>query len=189
MITSRRLLKRRTHGQALVEFALAAPIFFVLMFGLIELGRAVYYIQVLDSAARDGARYGVVHGFKSFCPSGPMPAADPPAVNLCDPDGSTHLVPTVEDRAFGVTDKATDLTVHVKWCDSTPYQASTCGDADPATSQPIPCSDWTGLGDGDNNRGQIVTVCVEYAYKPLLAGLLPIPDFIVTGRASLVVNN
>jgi hypothetical protein len=30
---------------------------------------------------------------------------------------------------------------------------------------------------------------VQYAYKPILAGLLPIPDITVSGRASLVVNN
>ena len=180
--------RHRSRGQALVEFALVAPIFVFLVFGLIELGRAVFYIQILDSAARDGARYGVVHGFQSQCPSGPMPGNPQPA-NLCDPDGSTNLVPVVEATAIGVTAKATALTVHVKWCDSTPYDAGTCGDADPATGQPTPCSSWAGLGDGTNNRGQIVTVCVQYAYKPILAGFLPIPDFSVSGRASLVVNN
>ena len=58
-----------------------------------------------------------------------------------------------------------------------------------ASRQPIACSDWSGPGDGDNDRGQIVTVCVQYAYQPILAGLLPIPDFTVSGRASLVVNH
>jgi hypothetical protein len=177
----------------MLEFALAAPIFFFLMFGLIEAGRAVYYTQILDSAARDGARYGVVHGFQSFCPSGPMPG-NPAPPNLCDPDGTKDLIPAVEARAVGVTDKPSDLIVHVKWCDATTYQAdpptSTCGDYDLVTRQPVACLDWgTNLGDGDNNRGQIVTVCVQYTYKSLLAGYLPFPDFTVSGRASLVVNN
>jgi TadE-like protein len=181
----------------MLEFALAAPIFFFLMFGLIEAGRAVYYTQVLDSAARDGARYGVVHGFRSAaaggCPSGPMPNG---ATNFCDPDGTRDLIPAVKARAVGVTDKASALIVHVKWCDATKYQA------DPPVSQCydwLQCSEWTtasdlspdtgGLGDGDNNRGQIVTVCVQYSYKSLLAGYLPLPDFTVSGRATLVVNN
>jgi hypothetical protein len=191
MLGSRKHATKRGRGQALVEFALVAPIFVFVIFGLIEIGRAVFYQQVLDSAARDGARYGVVHGFQSLCPSGPMPGV--PAPPSCDPDGSINLIPRVEERAIGVAGKASDLTVHVKWCDASMYQAnppqSTCGDYDLATSQPVPCSDWTGVGDGDNNRGQIVTVCVQYNYKPLLAGLLPIPNFSVTGRASLVVNN
>jgi hypothetical protein len=182
----------RSRGQALAEFALAAPVFFVLMLGLIELGRAVFYIQILDSAARDGARYAIVHGFQSAafgeCPSGPMPGGGP----SCDLNGDLVLE-KVRERAIGVTNQAGSLTANVKWCDASLYQsqppASACGDHDLATNTPIACSAWSGLGDGDNNRGQIVTVCVEYSYDSILAGVLPIPDFTVTGRATLVINN
>jgi TadE-like protein len=181
--------RRRTRGQALVEFALAAPVFFFVSFGLIELGRAVYYTQILDNAARDGTRYAVVHGFQSFCPSGPMPGGD---VNPCDPNG-TRVIDTVKARAIGVTNKSGALVAHVKWCDATLYQTdppqSTCGDYDLTTHASVPCGSWSGLGDGDNNRGQIVTVCISYTYDALLAAYLPIPDFTVSGRASLVVNN
>ena len=178
-----------SRGQAVTELALVVPLVLLVMLGLIELGRAVYYTQILDSAARDGARYAIVHGFESFCPSGPMPFG---GTNTCDPNGN-HVVQTVLDRSIGVTAKAADLTTHVKWCDATLYQTdppqSACGDYDLASRQPIACSDWSGPGDGDNDRGQIVTVCVQYAYQPILAGLLPIPDFTVSGRASLVVNH
>lgn len=165
-----------------------APIFFLLMFGLIELGRAVFYIQILDNAARDGARYAIVHGASSpaggACPSGPLPGGTP---NTCDPNGDL-VIDAVQDRAIGVTNQAAALITHVKWCDSFPYQADTCGDHDSITNEPIPCADWSGLGDGDNGRGQLVTVCVQYSYDALL-GFLPIPDFTVSGRATLVVNN
>ena len=176
-------------GQALAEFALLAPIFLFVMFAILELGRAVYYSQILDSAARDGARYAVVHGFQSMCPSGPMPYG---GTNICDPIGD-RVIQTVTDRSVGVTDKAGSLIARVKWCDASLYQAtppqSTCGDMDPATNQPAACPAWTGLGDGDNNRGQIVTVCVQYAYTSILGDLAPIPDFTIAGRATLVVNN
>ncbi len=189
MWTPRPRRSGRTHGQALAEFALVAPLFFLLMLALIEFGRAVYYTQILDSAARDGARYAIVHGFQSFCPSGPMAFG---GLNTCDPNGD-RVISTVEDRSIGVTDKASKLTAHVKWCDATLYEAeppqSTCGDYDLATNELVPCSDWTSLGDGDNNRGQLVTVCVQYSYASFLAGVVPIPDFTVTGRATLVVNN
>lgn len=179
---------RRRRGQGVAEFALVAPIFFVVMFGLIELGRAVYYTQILDSAARDGARYAIVHGFLSLCPSGPLPFG---VTNSCDPDGD-HVLRVVRDRAIGVTAKATNLTAHVKWCNASSYQAdppqSACGDTDLGTNTPVPCADWSDLGDGDNNRGQIVAVCVQYSYDALLS-FLPIPDFTVSGRATLVVNN
>jgi hypothetical protein len=184
---------RRTRGQALAEFALLAPIFLFVMFALIELGRAVFYSQILDSAARDGARYAVVHGFKSTCSSGPMPLrADGTRPPSCDANGD-NVIETVEDRAIGVIDKSGSLTTKVKWCDATPYQAdpptSLCGDTNLATKEPVPCTDWSDLGDGDNGRGQIVTVCVEYAYKSILGDLAPVPNFTITGRATLVVNN
>ncbi len=56
-----RLFRRdRGRGQALVEFAFALPIFLLIVFGLIDLGRAVYVNNSLAEAARDGARYGSV---------------------------------------------------------------------------------------------------------------------------------
>ena len=57
MIRKRRDGKR---GQAMVELALALPIFFLIIFGLIDLGRAVYTYNTLSEGAREGARYGSV---------------------------------------------------------------------------------------------------------------------------------
>ena len=59
----RRFIRRsaeRARGQSLVEFALTLPIFLLVVFGLIDLGRAVYVNNSLAEAARDGARYGSV---------------------------------------------------------------------------------------------------------------------------------
>src|SRR5688572_15608879 len=146
MIRDRRAPCGRTRGQALAEFSLLAPIFLFMIFALIELGRAVYYHQILDSAARDGARYAVVHGLKSTQPSGPYPLSMLPTVNTIDPNGD-NVVDVVEDRAVGVIDKAGSLTVRVKWCDATLYQASppasACGDYDLVANEPVPCPDWT----------------------------------------------
>jgi hypothetical protein len=50
----------QTRGQALVEFALAVPIFLMLIFGLIDLGRAVYVNNAIAQAARDAARWASV---------------------------------------------------------------------------------------------------------------------------------
>lgn len=50
----------RTRGQSMVEFALTLPIFLLVIFGLIDLGRAVYVNNSLAEAARDGARHGSV---------------------------------------------------------------------------------------------------------------------------------
>ena len=47
-------------GQSLVEFALAVPIFVLLLMGILDLGRAVYYNSTLSSAAREASRQGIV---------------------------------------------------------------------------------------------------------------------------------
>jgi Flp pilus assembly protein TadG len=60
-------------GQALVEFAFVLPVFLLLLFGTIDFGRYVYYVQILNNAAREGARYAIVHGSNSFQPTGPNP--------------------------------------------------------------------------------------------------------------------
>jgi Flp pilus assembly protein TadG len=53
--------KRTTRsGVAAVEFALVAPIFFLLVFGLIEFGRMMMVQQALTNAAREGSRVAVL---------------------------------------------------------------------------------------------------------------------------------
>jgi hypothetical protein len=54
----RRLLRQRA-GQSMVEFAVLAPIFFLLLLGTIDLGRAVYTYNAISNAAREGARSAV----------------------------------------------------------------------------------------------------------------------------------
>src|SRR4051794_20502352 len=51
---------RRSRGQALVEFALVIPIFILLLFGLLDVGRLVYINNALSEGAREAARYGSV---------------------------------------------------------------------------------------------------------------------------------
>ncbi len=54
---------RLRHGgqrsQALIEFALVSPVLLLLLFGVIDIGRAVFYYDTLNHAAREGARAAV----------------------------------------------------------------------------------------------------------------------------------
>jgi len=45
-----------------VEFAIVAPLFFLLVFGMIEYGRMVMVQQVITNASREGARRAVLDG-------------------------------------------------------------------------------------------------------------------------------
>lgn len=50
----------RGRGQALVEFALIAPIFVLLLVGLFDVGRAVFAFHTVNNAAREAARVAIV---------------------------------------------------------------------------------------------------------------------------------
>lgn len=66
-IGNRRRLRRGNRivnrcGAAAVEFAIVAPVFFVLVIGMIEVGRALMVQQVLINASRVGARQAATAG-------------------------------------------------------------------------------------------------------------------------------
>ena len=73
MIPAHGFARRRTRrrGQALVEFALVAPLFIVVLLAAIEVGRYIYHYEMLNNAAREGVRYAIVHGALSGDPTGP----------------------------------------------------------------------------------------------------------------------
>jgi TadE-like protein len=154
--------RRRTRGQALVEFSLVAPMFFILLFGIVEAGRFIFYYETLSHATREGARYAIVNGANTLgCPSGPPS----PGSSACDPPGA-NVVTKVREAALGVT--GTAVTVDRCWW------YTTC--------------DFATHGDGDNARGATVTVAASYTYRSLIP-LVPIPPITVSAESSLVINN
>jgi hypothetical protein len=99
----RRSQARRYEGQrsqALIEFALISPVLLLLTFGIIDIGRAVFYYDTLTHAAREGARAAIAASsplptnsavlnavtqqligapVSEPCPQGPITTATPPA--------------------------------------------------------------------------------------------------------------
>jgi hypothetical protein len=86
-------------SQALIEFALISPVLLLLLFGIIDIGRAVFYYDTLSHAAREGARTAVIASnplptnatvlatvtgqliggsVTEPCPQGPITSATPP---------------------------------------------------------------------------------------------------------------
>ena len=57
-----RSYRKKRKGAAVVEFAIVAPVFFLMIFGMIEYGRMVMVQQVLTNASREGARQAVLDG-------------------------------------------------------------------------------------------------------------------------------
>lgn len=54
--------RRRARGQALVEFALVAPIFLLLLFAVVEYALINAAVGTYNFAAKDAARYGAIAG-------------------------------------------------------------------------------------------------------------------------------
>jgi len=171
----------RRRAQALVEFALIAPIFFLLLFAIVEFGRAVYYIQVLNNAAREGARYAIVHGNESTDPTGPPPGF--PIATNGDPYAGDVKV-AVRNYAFGVvgTTGTADFVVTVCYIQPASGPMYVCPDNNAGND----------MGTGNNGRSnppQNVSVTVKYTYKPIIAAVVPLPTFTLTGGSTLVINH
>lgn len=55
-------LRQGEQGQALVEMALVLPLFLLLLFGVIEMGRVGYAYVTVSNAARAGGRIATIGG-------------------------------------------------------------------------------------------------------------------------------
>lgn len=163
--------RQRSSGQALVEFALVSPLLFVLVLGTIEAGRFLLYYEVMNNATREGARYAIVHGNDSTCPSGPPPAG---YVNECDPNGD-NVKQAMVDAALDMADVG-DLVVHE------PVWTNRSTPANPKPGDP---------STGSNLRGEYVTVFLDFTYQPLISEVLDmalLPDLTISAESTLVIN-
>jgi len=81
-------MKKRSGGQALVEFSLAFIVFSMLIFGIVDFGRAIYQFNAVSQAAREIARVTSVHPGTDFT----IPAGRSPETNAVI-DVQMKLVP------------------------------------------------------------------------------------------------
>ena len=65
---SGRLRRRTERGETLIEFAFGSVIFFMMIFGALEFGIAVWNYNLVSDLAQEGARYAAVHGQTSGSP-------------------------------------------------------------------------------------------------------------------------
>ena len=101
-------------GQALVEFALILPVALLLLVGLFDLSRIVFYSTTLSQAVREGTRYAVVHGAASTAPTGPG------AASYTGPNTDSTITAVVRGYAVGVPTP----TVTAVWPSNNAYRGS-----------------------------------------------------------------
>lgn len=68
-VNSLQQARRMPRAQAMVEFALALPIFLLVVYGLLEAGRLIFTIASVTNAAREAVRYASADGLISSNPS------------------------------------------------------------------------------------------------------------------------
>jgi Flp pilus assembly protein TadG len=95
MTLQRPLGLEHERGQSLVEFALVLPTLLLIVFGILEAGRAFYAYTAVANAVREGARYAVTN-----------------ATN------TTAIKNVVIGNAIGVGLAASDVTVTCSPCTS-----------------------------------------------------------------------
>lgn len=159
-------------GQALAEFALIVPILFLVVLGVIEAGRFIFHHELINHAAREGARYAIVHGSRSDCPSGPPP---PGLTNPCDPSGA-NVKAAVRDAALDLIGIGDLFVFDPVWTSRGSLNNPSPGDA----------------SNGNNGRGEYVTVFVDFTYDPVIRQVLDvpvIPTVTISAESTLVVNN
>ena len=156
----------------MVEFAMAAPILFLLVLGTFELGRFVFYYELLNNATREGARYAIIHGSRADCPSGPPP---PGETNPCDPSGA-NIKTAVTEAALDFASAGDLFVFDPVWTSRGSLSPPRPGD--PST--------------GSNGRGDYVTVFVDFTYDSVLGQVLGttiVPSLTIRAESTLVVNN
>jgi Flp pilus assembly protein TadG len=164
--------RRRTAGQSLVEFALVLPVFMSIIFGILDLGRAVWALDIANHAAAEAARFAIVHGgnANTYCPVGPPAAtANIPAASEACPNPSPS-----KEMIFDVARKAAigaGGTVTVTAC----YGHVCSGNIDQAGYT--------------NARGTPVTVRVTIQVTIFTGALLGVSDVSVTGSATMTVSH
>jgi Flp pilus assembly protein TadG len=166
---------RSSRGQTMVEFALILPILMFLLTGFFDLGRVVLAHDALGHAAREAARYAIVHGGSSAnpCPVGP-PHADavvPVASASCPYPSPSKESIRIEAREQAA---AAGSIVTVEVC----YGAGCTGDTD--NLLPVPAT---------NGRGTPVTVTVRSTVHMAAASLLGVSTFDVASTSTMLVNH
>lgn len=177
-------MKRRheQRGQAMVEFALILPLFIFLLLVIFDLGHVVWANNTLATAAREGARFAVVHGGtqRTTCPQGPLPTTYGGTVDTATQCGFTpsSLSPLVDSRE-GIKAAANGWLMGV----GTTPTVSVC------YGQVTTCTSDTDASGATSDRGQLVTVTVTANVGLAAPSFMGMGPFTLSATATMLVNN
>lgn len=150
--------------------ALVLPVFLLCLLAVVDMGRAIWATTSLASAAREAARFAIVHGgaWSTACPVGP-PSADNiiPAASASCPYPSPSKQSIIDAAIAAAPAGGSNLSVTV--C----YGSGCSGNTDTT----------------DNSRGNSITVVVNSSVGLVVPSLLGVSNFNLSGSSTMVVNH
>jgi Flp pilus assembly protein TadG len=105
----RRPLRRGEKGAAIVEFALVVPLLLLLLWGIVDIGRAFYTLNNLASAVREGARTAAVMA------TDPTIAANKTLIKTAVTTAFTPIGPPLKPESVFVTLANRQVTVKASY--------------------------------------------------------------------------
>lgn len=163
---------QRDHGQSLVEFALVFPIFLLVFFGVIDMGRAVYSNNTLAQAAREATRLAATQAFWVGSSDTACNAAAGPVCPANVAALKTNVDAAANRMAVGLGTLATSQ-IYIQ--------------CTPAASPPTGA--WTGATCNNRNTGDLVSVRITYTFSMLtpVVGQV-VNNLSMSASATMVVN-
>ncbi|HWG46142.1 MAG TPA: TadE/TadG family type IV pilus assembly protein [Gemmataceae bacterium] len=138
----------RRRGVTIVEMAFVLSFALLFLFGILEYGRYLMVLHTTNNAAREGARYAIVH----------------------TGDGTTlsQVIAVVNSKMAGVDSQIQGCTVNVFSADPTGIYNSSSGTAIyPPTIQAVSGSSWNSA-----SFGSPIVVQITGTYQPILPSFL-----------------
>ena len=150
-----------SRGQAMVEFALVGLLLLMLVFGLVDLSRAVLLYNTVATAAHEGARFGVVlnHGSWGSTNQFAVPGNNRGTYAGISGYGSNTIATKVAERCSGLDPDQT--TVEISWPPATSTR--------PGFTTPL-------------------TVTVRHPFTPAAGGLIGIGPITVQASSTMYVE-
>ena len=186
----KKLPRSTATGQSLVEFALVLPVFILLLFGLLDVGRYVYMNSVLSQAAREGARLAAAEASWIGKTTTDDPACVASAALITGANPGAHVCPPFVTGATPINSLQRDIT------DAANRMVAPFGAVKDVyfSCQPVgttPPANWTNTDCAAGNRipsKSVVWVRVDLTFTPLTPVIGSNWTFTTSGSATMVVN-
>jgi Flp pilus assembly protein TadG len=170
--------RSRSTGQSLVEFALVLPLFLVILIGMVDVGRSIWANNSVANAAREAARYAIVHGGtrSNPCPVGPPITTGPTSQQTIIPPASASC-PYPSPSKEGIKEAARAYAIAAGF----PVTVQVCYGSD--------CTGDTDITGATNARGTPVTVTVSGQVPMIVPRLVGITQINVDATSTMLVSH